>query len=118
MPTVAFAPGSNTWNEGSPQASFPKSEFNSAPSGQLLLDLWTTVRQECGHEVTKEELTKTGKEWGAPGQKYLASNATMEQVRRQNCPPLDDDANFLLVAFLDERFPDGGILRTAPKAKL
>lgn len=109
---------SNTWNEGSSQASFPKSEFNSRPSGQLLVDFRTTVRQECGHEVMKEGLPKTGKKWGAPGQKYLAGNATMEQIRRQNCPPLDNDANFLLVAFLDERFPDGGILRTAPKAKL
>lgn len=109
---------SNTWNEGSSQASFPKSEFNSRPSGLLLQDLWATVRQECGDEVTKAGLTKTRKEWEAPGQKCLSSNATMEQIRRQNYSPLDNDANFLLVAFQDERFSYGGIPRTTPNAKL
>ncbi|OOQ83172.1 hypothetical protein PEBR_36491 [Penicillium brasilianum] len=109
---------SNLWRDGTSQASIPKSEFFSRPSGQLLLDLWKTVRQDCGYRVAKEKIAQMDKNREIPGQRYLASNATTEQILRQNCPPLEGDANFLLVAFLDEKFPDGGILRTAPKAKV
>ncbi|OKO94545.1 hypothetical protein PENSUB_11812 [Penicillium subrubescens] len=109
---------SNLWSEGISKASIPRSELHSRPSGRLLVDLWTTARQDCGHSVAKEEIDGISKKWGAPGQKYLASNATKQQMLRQNCPPRENDANFLLVAFLDERFPDGGTLRTAPKAKV
>lgn len=109
---------SNLWTKGISQASFPKSELYSRPSGQLLADLWTAVRRECGYEVVQSKVSEFENKWGVPGQKYLPSNAKEEQVLRQNRTPLDNDANYLLVAFLDERFPNGGIFRTAPKAKV
>lgn len=47
----------------------------------------------------------------------LSGNSTKE-IPQQNRPPFENDANFLLVNFLDERFPDGGVFRTAPKEKV
>lgn len=103
------------WNGGNSKATFPKNEFVSRRSGQLLLDLWKTVREEHGHKI---EETVEGRTWGPKGQKHLSSSATEKQIAQQNYPPLENDANFLLMKFLDERFPEGGIFRTAPREKV
>lgn len=108
----------SVWDGGASKASIPKTSFLSRPPGQLLVDLWMAVRQECGHILDEKEAIQGRREWGVKGQKILSTKATKEQISQQNCPPLVNDANFLLFTFLNERFPDGGIFRTASKEKI
>lgn len=108
----------SVWDRGASKASIPRTSFLSRPPGQLLVDLWVAVRQECGHVIDEKEAIQGKREWGVKGQKILSLKATKEQIAQQNCPPLVNDANFLLFTFLNERFPDGGIFRTASKEKI
>lgn len=108
---------SSTWNGEAPRASISKISFLATSPGQLLIDLWRAVRQANGFSVDNPDRER-GKKWGQEtGQRMASSHATKE-FPPQNRPPSENDANFLLVKFLDERFPDGGIFRTAPKEKV
>lgn len=109
---------SSVWDLSMSKASIPKSSFLGRPPGQLLLDLWENVCQGRGDDGAEEQFVKESREWGSKGQKMLMRSATETQISQQNIPPLENDANYLLKEFLDERFPNGGIFRTAPREKI
>jgi len=109
---------SSVWDLSMSKASIPKTSFLGRPPGQLLLDLWETVCQGRGDDGAEEQFVEESREWGSKGQKMLMRFATKTQISQQNIPPLENDANYLLKEFLDERFPNGGIFRTAPGEKI
>lgn len=108
-----------TWSGSVPQASIPRSTFAATPSGQALKELWLAVLQVngCGITSTSNLDEATNHSWGPGGVRMLSTRASKE-VPPQNRPPERNDANFLLVKFLDERFPNGGVFRTASCAKI
>lgn len=97
---------SKDWSGAVPQASIPRSSFSAKLLGQTLLDLWLAVLGENGHNVTKVDgVEGTDAHYrGAEGVKMI-SNCASKEIPIQNRPPQQNDANFLLMKFLDERFP-------------
>ncbi|GAD94224.1 predicted protein [Paecilomyces variotii No. 5] len=101
----------NPWQRSSQLASFPRSTFASK-DGQMLQELWEAVRLELGHEIPKDRIPPAPTKRKGIG--LLPSNSRTERPE-QNRPPRPDDANYLLYKFLNERFPEGGVFRTALK---
>lgn len=101
------------WEEISSPATVARWAFKSK-NGQLLQELWEAVRSELGYELPEDRVK------GAPprrnGLGLVPSNSGIE-TPKQNRPPHLKDANFLLYQFLNERFPEGGVFRTASRVK-
>ena len=108
-----------TWSGVVPLASIPRSRFAATQPGQALEDLWLAVLKHDKHTIIKtdSENEKSSHHWGPAGVKMIPTLARKE-IPPQNRPPKQNDANFLLVKFINKRFPDGGIFRTAPRAKV
>lgn len=95
-----------------------KGAFNTSVGGQATLDLWKAVRLARGKVVPQDVVAKEAKEWKVPkGVAGISRNATTEKPR-QNRPPVEGDANYPLSVWLDERFPNGGTLRTISANRL
>ncbi|KAL5359277.1 hypothetical protein BJX96DRAFT_183640 [Aspergillus floccosus] len=88
------------WEKSPPSATVPRWKFKSK-EGQLLQELWEAVRR------FQKKKNGVG----------LVSSSSRTEIPKQNRPPKIKDANYLLYHFLIERFPDGGIFRTASREK-
>lgn len=82
-------------------------------SGPLALELWKAVRSAHGYQVEEEKEVHEAKDWGlVKGVTAIARNATQEKPK-QNRSPHPLDALYPLDEFLKQRFPNGGVFRTA-----
>lgn len=101
------------WEKSPPSATVPRWKFKSK-EGQLLQELWEAVRSELGYEPSADRIKAVPKKKNGIG---LVSSSSRTEVPKQNRPPKIKDANYLLYHFLIERFPQGGIFRTASREK-
>ncbi|CAD0096499.1 unnamed protein product [Aureobasidium mustum] len=60
---------------------------------------------------------RDGRPWGTRKGVKFVDHGKKSEMPRQNRPPKRLDANWLLVEFLNETFPNGGVFRTASKSK-
>jgi hypothetical protein len=96
-------------------ASIPRTRFLSTEPKQLLIDLWKAVLACRGIDTGEADIV--GKDWPkGKGVDRIPRHAKAEKPR-QNRPPEELDANYLLDCFLSERFPEGGLFRTAPSTR-
>jgi hypothetical protein len=99
-----------------PPATIPSTAFARFNSGDDIYDMWAAVRKDQGH-IVPLRISASDDVWeGGKGMPALAIRSSLV-VDKQNRPPKMLDANWLLNKFLDERFPTGGVFRTAPKSR-
>ena len=102
------------WEKSPPSATVPRWKFKSK-EGQLLQELWEDVRSVLGYDTcVNDRVRAVPKKRNGVG---LVSSSSRADIPKQNRPPKIKDANYPLYHFLIERFPNGGIFRTASREK-
>ncbi|KAK7928004.1 hypothetical protein PG985_005002 [Apiospora marii] len=95
-------------------ATIPRNTFLACENGEELLELWRQVVTCLGLDVSElATIEENVVEWPEPkGLDRIKANSKHENPK-QNIPPNQMDALWLLEQFLNERFPAGGVFRTA-----